>query len=100
VYRGCNIASGFFISMEGWFVDLRLSELSLEFELQERLLDAERLHIQTEVPLSGRIATAATAGLGHMLVRAGTRLETVANQHAAKRSLALVNPDPCGGWAN
>jgi hypothetical protein len=80
-------------------VDLRLAELALEFELQERWRDAERLHVQTDVPLSGRIASAATAGLGHLLVRAGTRLETVADQHAAKRSLALTT-DPCRGCAN
>ena len=81
-------------------MDLRLSELSLEYELQERWRNAARLHVQTGMPLSGRIASAATASLGHLLVRVGTRLETVADQHAAKRSLALVNPDPCQGCAN
>jgi hypothetical protein len=88
------------MSVEGWFVDLRLSELSLEFGLQERLREAERLHVQTEVPLSGRIVSAATASLGHLLVRAGTRLETVADKHSAQRPPALMNPDPCRGSAN
>jgi hypothetical protein len=80
-------------------VDLRLSDVALEFDLQERWREAERLHIQTDVPLSGRIVAAATAGLGHLLVRAGTRLETVADLHAAKQSLSLAI-DPCEGCAN
>jgi hypothetical protein len=85
--------------MEESFVDLRLSDVALEFEMQERWREAERLHVQTETPLSGRIVSAATAGLGHLLVRAGTRLETVADQQAAKRSPALQT-DPCRGCAN
>jgi len=85
--------------MEEWFVDLRLSDVALEFEMQERWREAERLHVQTETPLSGRIVSAATVGLGHLLVRAGTRLETVADQRTANRSPAL-HTDPCRGCAN
>jgi hypothetical protein len=75
-------------------MDLRLTEYFVAFELEERRRAAERLHVQATLPVMSRMAGAAIVGFGHLLVRAGTRLE------ARERSLALVNPDPCGSCAN
>jgi hypothetical protein len=81
-------------------MDLRLTEYFVAFELEERWHAAERVHVQTGLPVSARLMSAVTAGLGHLLVRAGTRLESAADRTTVKQKLALTNPDPCGGCAN
>jgi hypothetical protein len=81
-------------------MDLRLAQYIADFELHERWRTAERLHVQVHEPISGRIADALTAGLGHMLVRVGSRLEAFADHCLADDARLAINPDPCNGCAN
>jgi hypothetical protein len=81
-------------------MDLRRAELLIDHEVADRMRSAEQFQVQLNVPATDRIASAVTASLGHVLVRAGMRLETLADHCLPDDALLMVNPDPCNGCAN
>jgi hypothetical protein len=81
-------------------MDLRSAELVIDSEVFDRMRAAERFQIQLGVPAIDRIASSVNESLGHLLIRAGRRLESAACQGATVHGLTPLNPDPCHGCAN
>jgi hypothetical protein len=81
-------------------MDLHRAELLIDHEITDRMRSAEQFQIHLNAPASDRIASAMAASLGHVLVRAGMRLETLADHCLPDDALLMVNPDPCKGRAN
>jgi hypothetical protein len=81
-------------------MDLQLALYITDFELRERWHAAGRLRVRVHEPISGRLADALTATLGHLFVRVGLRLEAFADHCLADDARLAMNPDPCHGCAN
>jgi hypothetical protein len=81
-------------------MDLHRAELLIDHEVADRIRSAEKFQVHLNAPATDLIASAVAASLGHMLVRAGMRLETLADHCLPDDSLLMVNPDPCNGCAN
>ena len=66
---------------------------------EERRRQAERERLLLAVERTRRPAWSPTAGLGHLLVRAGGWLETTAQRRSVPQPFTFV-PDPCRGCAD